>query len=152
MLAKSSVGRNKIIVSGYLYLVDGGNVLLQRRRDTGYHDGDYGLVSGHVEANETPRQAIVREAREEAGIVIHPVDLELAHVMSHKSHVDGTERLHFFWWCGKWSGKVENKEPEKYDKLAWRSLDNLPSNLVLELKIALECINRDQIYSEFNWQ
>jgi len=42
-----------------------GNVLLQRRRDT----GKWCIISGHVEFGESIEQAIVREIQEELGVI-----------------------------------------------------------------------------------
>jgi 8-oxo-dGTP pyrophosphatase MutT (NUDIX family) len=62
----------KIIPSVYLLLFKGNQVLLSKRANTGYEDGNYGLVSGHVESNETLREAMVREAAEEVGLTLLP--------------------------------------------------------------------------------
>ena len=43
-------------------------VLLSRRYQTGWHDGEYSVPAGHVEAGETVTQAALREAREEVGL------------------------------------------------------------------------------------
>ena len=44
--------RFKLILSVYLILVKDGKTLLLRRTNTGYEDGNYGLVAGHVDGNE----------------------------------------------------------------------------------------------------
>ena len=63
--------RHKIIPATYVILRRGEEILMQRRLNTGYEDGNYGFVSGHVEKGETYRNAIIREAREEAGIILN---------------------------------------------------------------------------------
>ena len=55
---------------------DRGECLFLRRFNTGYKDGEYGLVSGHVEEGENLKSAMIREAREEVGITLSPDDLE----------------------------------------------------------------------------
>lgn len=44
-----------------------GQILLQRK-----HDATWSLSAGAIEPGETPAQAIVREVREETGLIIRP--------------------------------------------------------------------------------
>ena len=69
----------------YLVLIRDGKILLSLRQNTGFSDGLYSLVSGHVDAGESVRHAIIREAQEEAAITINPQDLKLVHTMQHQS-------------------------------------------------------------------
>lgn len=62
---------------------------MARRIKTGYGDGMYSVVAGHVEAGESLTAALVREASEEAGIVLQLADLELAHTL-HRPRMDGS--------------------------------------------------------------
>ena len=57
-----------------------GEVLLQRRYQTGYMDGRYDLPSGHVERGEKLLDAAVRELQEEVKVTVRPEDLQLWHV------------------------------------------------------------------------
>ena len=69
--------RNKAVPAVYLILErDDGCILLMRRCNTGYQDGNYNLPSGHVEDGELPKAAMVREAKEEIGIDVAQEDLE----------------------------------------------------------------------------
>ena len=56
-----------MFVAVYLLLLREGQVLLLRRHNTGYEDGNYSVIAGHVEPGERITQALVREAAEEAG-------------------------------------------------------------------------------------
>ncbi len=44
-----------------------GKILLIRRANTGWRDGEYGFPAGHVEANETFLETCVHETKEEGG-------------------------------------------------------------------------------------
>lgn len=70
--------RFKIIPEVFLLLIQDKKILLSRRFQTGYEDGNYGLPAGHGEYGETMREGTAREALEEIGITIHPEDLEFA--------------------------------------------------------------------------
>ena len=64
--------RFKLIAAVYLLFRRGDEILLLLRANTGYEDGKYGLVSGHVDGDEPLAAAAAREAREEAGVEIDP--------------------------------------------------------------------------------
>jgi 8-oxo-dGTP pyrophosphatase MutT (NUDIX family) len=53
--------RFKLIAAVYVLFVRDGMVLMLRRANTGYEDGNYGLVAGHVDGNETLKEAAIRE-------------------------------------------------------------------------------------------
>lgn len=60
---------------------NGQEVLLHLRQNTGYMDGCWDFAgSGHVDENETARQAVARECLEELGITVDPADAEFVHL------------------------------------------------------------------------
>ncbi len=68
-------------VAVHVLLIRDTTILLARRYNTGYADGQWSLPAGHVESGESVTAAAVREAREETGVVIRPADLDVVHVM-----------------------------------------------------------------------
>ena len=123
--SEKSLRRHMNIPASYLVLMnERGQVLLLRRFNTGFKDGMYSLVVGHVDAGETFTQALVREVREEAGIFVLPEDAEVVHLMNRKSDTDGSERTDVFFVVRKWSGEITNCEPGKCDELSWFDMDN----------------------------
>ena len=62
--------RHTIIPAVYLILERDNKILMLRRFNTGYCDGQYSLVAGHVDAGESVTTTMIREAREEANIVV----------------------------------------------------------------------------------
>ncbi|MBU4142008.1 MAG: NUDIX domain-containing protein [Patescibacteria group bacterium] len=141
--------RFKIIPVSLLILIKDGNILLSRRFNTGHEDGNYGVVSGHLDGNETFMEAMAREAKEEAGIDIAAKDLEVAHVMHRKSPPD--ERIDFYIRANNWQGEPKIMEPNKCDDLKWFSIDNLPANTIPYIRQAIEKIRKKIFYSEFGW-
>jgi 8-oxo-dGTP diphosphatase len=146
----SNLERFKAYAAVYLVLENDGKILLSRRLNTGYQDGNYSLVAGHLDGGETTRQAIIREAREEAGVEIQPEDLEVVHV----SHRYSPHREYFdvYLRASKYSGEVVNLEPDKCDELAWFRLDELPDNIIPEVKKTLDNIQNGKHFDEFGWQ
>ena len=86
--------RFKLVTSVHLILIKEGKVLLLRRYHTGYKDGNYSVVAGHIDGNESVIKAMQREAMEEAGIKIQETDLKIVHVMHRKS--EDRENIDYF--------------------------------------------------------
>ena len=42
-------------------------------------------------------------------------------------------------------------EPDKCSELKWNKIDDLPDNIIPEVKLALENISKVIHYSEFGW-
>ena len=53
--------RNKNIPASYIILFKDNKVLLQRRFNTGYEDGNYSIVAGHVDPGESFTKYIIRK-------------------------------------------------------------------------------------------
>jgi 8-oxo-dGTP diphosphatase len=77
----------------HIFFIRGGTVLLLRRFNTGYEDGNYSVPAGHLEGDETVVQAAIREAREEIGVGLRPDEVAVVGTMHRKS---GDERVDFF--------------------------------------------------------
>lgn len=122
-------------VAVHLLLIKDGKALLLRRRNTGYEDGNYSMVAGHLDGGEELKTAMIREAREEAGIEISPSDLEIVgaiHLIADR------EYIHFFLKASAWSGDIKNMEPDKCDDLRWFGLFDLPEDTVPYIRRALD--------------
>ncbi|GAU81480.1 NUDIX domain-containing protein [Bosea sp. BIWAKO-01] len=138
--------RFKLVVAVYVIFRRGSELLLLRRANTGYEDGNYGLVSGHHDGSEPLRAAAAREAREEAGVEIDPASLTFATVL-HRSQDE--ERLDFFFEARSWQGELLNAEPEKCAELAWFPIDDLPENTIAYVRTAIVHWQSGTRYCEF---
>lgn len=137
-------------VSVYLILKnDSGHILFARRQNTGFADGFYSLVSGHLEAGETVQQAMAREAHEEAGITVCPDDLSVVHVVQHQS--GSLHYFDFYLQCAQWKGCPVNREPEKCSDLRFLPGDPLPIDVCENVHCALACIAKNQYFSHFGF-
>ena len=125
-------------------------ILFQKRKNTGYCDGFYDLsASGHVDANESMKHAMCREAREELGIIIDEKDLEFVCIIHKNSN--GCIYYNGYFKANKWVGKPCINEPEKNEELKWIDINDLPSNIVDDRVIAIENYKNDIKYSEYGW-
>ena len=139
----------KLIASVYLLFIKDDQILMLRRANTGYEDGNYGLVAGHLDKGESLREGMVREAKEESGVDIAIDDLILKTTM-HRRQVD--ERIDYFFQPTKWTGEIINVEPHKCDDLSWFPLNDLPDNIIPYIRQAIECARDGIFYSEFGWE
>src|SRR5262245_45955032 len=119
--------RARFPVTIHLFFIRENQILLLRRFNTGFRDGEYSVPAGHLDGGETVRQAGVREAKEETGVRIAESDLTFSTVMH---RIEGEERVDFFFQVHIWSGEPFNAEPEKCDDLRWFDLNQLPENTI----------------------
>mgnify|MGYP001447668648 CR=1 FL=1 len=143
-----SKSRFKLISAVHIFLIRENNILLLRRYNTGYEDGNYSVIAGHLDGNEEVKAAAIREAYEEAGIRIDPESIEVVGVMHRKST---DERIDWFLACEKWDGEITNMEPNKCDQLKWFDLNNLPSNVIPYVARAIHNYKHNQWFDSFGW-
>lgn len=146
------MSQNHVIPAVYLVLRREGKVLLLRRCNTGYADGNYSLIAGHVDPGETCLQAVIREAKEEAGLDLRSEDVEVRYIMHRDSgQKSENQRMDVFYEAKQWSGEPVNMEPQKCDDLSWFATDALPAELLDYVKVALERMEEGEFFSEFGW-
>ncbi len=146
--AKSMAVRARFPATVHLFFFRAGQVLLSRRFNTGYRDGEYSVPAGHLDGNETVLAAAQREAAEEVGVQIELPDMLFSSVM-HRN--EGDERVDFFVEVRSWSGEPFNNEPQKCDELRWVAIDALPANTIPYVRRALEN-HRDGVrFDEFGF-
>ena len=151
------MSRFVVVPASYVFLlrdgIDGAEVLLQLRQNTGYMDHHWAAAAaGHVERRETAYDAAHREAREEIGVS----DLDLRFVTAMQRTRTGEaidERIDFFFTARSWTGDPRIVEPEKCAELRWCLLDDLPNPTVPHELAVLQAIRtgRTTAYSTFGF-
>jgi len=119
----------------HLFFFRENQILLLRRFNTGFRDGEYSVPAGHLDGGETVMQAGIREGKEEVGVAIEENDMTFSTVMH---RIEDDERVDFFVQVHKWDGEPFNAEPDKCDDVRWVDMDDLPANTVPYVKQALE--------------
>lgn len=146
----ASKERFKLIPAVYLVLRKDNQILLLQRANSGYQDGMYGLVAGHIDGDELATAAMVREAKEEAGVDVDPAKLKFVHVAHRLGRGEvGQERIDLFYELCEWQGEVSNAEPHKCSDLSWFDMDDLPENMLPFVRRVLTDISRGASYSEY---
>ena len=140
--------RAMIPVTVHLFFFREDQILLLRRFNTGYRDGEYSVPAGHLDGGETVMSAAAREAMEEVGLTLQADDMVFSSVMH---RIEGDERVDFFVHVRKWLGEPFNAEPDKCDELRWVNIDNLPNNTIPYVKRALHNHLNNIRFDEFGW-
>lgn len=141
--------RTTFPVVAHVFLVRSGSLLLARRQGTGFKDGEYGPVGGHLDGGEPATAAAVRECREEIGVEIDPGDLRFIGVV-HYSSPEG-EGVDFFFTCSRWAG--EPRPVADCDELRWCPPGDLPERTIPFVRRAITLHLRDgHPFDEDGWQ
>lgn len=143
------MARFKMRVAVHLILKKGDEVLLLRRYNTGYEDGNYSVVAGHVDGNETIISSMKREAKEEACIDIDEKDLKIIQVMHRRAE---DESIDYFLYCDKYIGDIAIGEPNKCDELNFYKINKLPENTIPYIKQAIENYENGIEFSNFGFE
>ncbi len=123
-------------VAAAVILRPDGSFLLGRRPPGGFYPGYWEFPGGKVEADETPRHALLRELQEELGIA---VDAAYPWITREFSYEHAEVRLHFFRVL-TWSGELQQLQ---HDALVWQQADAvtvsplLPANAPVLAALAL---------------
>lgn len=99
-------------------------LLVHRHPARRWYPDCWDLVGGHVEAGESPRQAVTRECLEELGVAVNdpqPMPLAVS---------DVTLDMHAF-VVRRWAGEPRNAAPDEHDDLRW-----FPLSALTDLKVA----------------
>lgn len=111
----------------YVYIVGEGKVLLGRKR-RGFGEGLWGGFGGKVDGNESFAQGVLRELREECGLLANEEDLTRAGTVRIKrDHVNDTVvNMHIVLYRLEESAVVG--DPAETDEMspAWREIGDIP--------------------------
>ena len=149
MIGVIALARTAFPVAVHLFLLKNNTVLLLRRFNTGYEDGNYSVIAGHIDGGEDVFNSMIREAKEEAGIYILRNNLKIVQVM-HRKKAD-EERIDYFFACDIWNGTAEIMESDKCDELIWVDMNKLPDNTIDYIQAAIGNYKAGISFSIFGW-
>ncbi len=121
-------------------------LFLHQTRQNG---GGFSLVGGNVEDREFAKEALIREAKEEAGISIDPDNLSLVHVLHRRKLKKNEQSLVLYFKATQFDGTPASLEPKKFRDTVWLAIDALPDNISKATMHVLKNLQQGAIYSEF---
>ncbi len=143
--------RFKVNVVVNFIIEQNGKVLLMKRSDGFFKGGYWVLPAGHIDGNETLREASVRELKEELNIDVSVDELIFLHAIH--SITPFLERIDFYFKIKNFSGCIVNKELNKCDEIKFFDYGDLPEKNKMSLTTlqAFEKIRDKEYYSEFGF-
>ncbi|MFH9742599.1 NUDIX domain-containing protein [Streptomyces roseolus] len=148
-------GGSRTVVQGvgvHLHIEDAeGRVLLGLRHPDSKYAGDtWHYLAGRCE-QESALTCLVREAEEEAGLLIDPADVELAHVVHVVDSLGALPLMQLVFRARRWKGEPEVLESDKCLAWKWWPRNELPDRLVPYTRTAIAAIAEGRPYSQMGW-
>lgn len=137
-----------VITVGLILLNDKGQVLLQKRCNTGYMDGKYGLVAGHLEKDESLVDGIIREAKEEIDAILDKNNIEFVCMIRRG---DNCDYVNTYFKYINYNKEIQRNELEKCLELKWFDIDKLPDNIIPNDKRAINNMNKKLYLDEYDF-
>ena len=110
-----------------LVLKRNNKVLLMRRFNTGWNDGKYALMGGHVEDGESCEDTVIRELKEEMNL-----DIE---IISYLGELEAYNQVEYYYHAKivggelKFGGEeLERNSEDNYYEIRWISLDEIDNS------------------------
>lgn len=127
-------------------------ILLQKRKGSDELNGFYAPISGKVDVNESPVDAVIREAFEEAGLIIDPKNLSTPFVThwSRKPHCNEfIDVIEFYFSVYRWKGNPSVRETDKVISIDFYPTKHLPYNTVGSVALVLKAMEEGQSYVQW---
>ncbi|MFI6045312.1 NUDIX domain-containing protein [Nocardia sp. NPDC051321] len=133
-----------------LVMVRDGQLLLTRRRDTGFADGDWQAPGGRIKHDEDVLTGVIRESDEEVGVQLCRENVDMVSAVHIRSPLAGT-RIVFTFHADTWSGEPYNREPERCSALQWFDFDDIPGAILLSTRAAVDLFLRGEHFGVYGW-
>lgn len=120
---------------------DGRVLMVHRHPERRWYPDCWDLVGGHIEADESPEQAVIRECGEELNIRIRdprPIPM---------TFTDPTIKMHAF-VVDRWEGEPVNATPDEHDDLGWFELDELAQLKLADPASLQDILNVTQVVDQ----
>ena len=120
------------VVAG-LFRADDRVLLCHRRSDRRWYPDVWDLPGGHVDDGEDPRQALVRELREELGVrVDRPRNAPDAVITDDDAGFELS-----IWLVDSWHGEIVNAAPDEHDDVRWFTAEDTDALSLADTRYAV---------------
>lgn len=120
-----------------IYCAATGKFLMGKRSSKGNKSGAWNLFGGRVDNGERPREALVRELGEEAGLSIKPRHLAKLHTVTQRHRSGHDERdMHFY--VIKADREFSPRLNSEHCDFRWFKAKQLPSKFNVPTTIAIK--------------
>lgn len=135
----------------HLFLVKDNKILVEKRKNRKYCNGQYDLIAGHIKGGQDVYDEIIRVAKEEVNIDIKREDLKVIQVMHH--YGDDSEYIHYFFLTSEYTGEIKNNEPEICEYIEWVDFKYPIPNMMEYINFATKCYLEDSEnkFTVFGW-
>lgn len=140
------IGKDYIGVGCGAFILNENNELLLHKRNKDPERGYWSIPGGRVEMFETFENAVKREIKEETDLDIEVV--KNIGICDHILERVEEEKVHWItpsYLCRVISGVAKIMEPTKHTEIGWFKLNELPDNLTIPTKKALEDYTKQTI-------
>lgn len=135
----------------HLFLVIDGKILVEKRKNREYCNGQYDVIASHILGGENAIDAIIRTAKTEVNIVIKKEDLDIVQVMHQNDN--GLEYINYFFIATKYSGVINNNESQFCENLEWVDFKYPINNLEDYINEAIRNYfnNQNEKFTFYGW-
>ena len=114
-----------------MIIMDGDNVLIQKRKGSKLWPSYYALPAGHIDEGENQYEALIREAKEELNIILDRKDILNEYVVLRRNYFEIDNKvlepyIDYYFEITKYQGIPIIAENDKCDELLWCDIKNLP--------------------------
>ena len=120
----------------HLFLVNDGKILVEKRKNRAYCNGQYDVIAGHIHGGCDVYDEMIAIAKKEVNIDVKRADLKPIQVMHHNG--DGSEYIHYFFIASNYTGEINNNEPDICEYLAWVDFKYPVDNMMEYINIAIK--------------
>lgn len=121
----------------YVIIKKEDKILLQRRQGTKAWCGFLALPAGHIDAGENPVQAMIREIKEELGMIVTEEQLINPTVVERNCTDNKLQYYDVYYELVDYNEEPKIMEPNKCLELIWADVNNLPKDMITFEKDAL---------------
>lgn len=133
--------KNNIRVSAVAIIDNDNRVLLSKRLKHKFLGEMWEFPGGKIENNETPKEALIREIKEELGVDLCLECINFIEMIEH-DYQDFSVELYFY-LCRKWQGIILPKENQE---LTWVTKFKLANYLMPQANEKLICSLKEHLF------